>query len=158
MAHAPLSLPDPVHRTIDVEAAPDDVWRLIVDDDERARWFGGPTTLEPRPGGSGSFVEPDGTRRSARVDEVVPGRRLSWTWAPADRDDPAGGATDEDDGAASRVEIDLSPCHGGTRITVTETPVAPGMTMSALARPLGPLVDLELGLLLRAGAALHCRA
>ena len=155
MADAPQSLPHPVRRTIDVEAAPDDVWQLIVDDDERARWFGGPTTLEPRPGGSGRFVEPGGGRRSARVDEVVPGRRLSWTWSP---DEPDSGPGEDDDGHASRVEIDLDPCPGGTRITVTETPVAPSVTMSALTGRRGPLMDLELGIVLRAGAALRCRS
>ena len=149
MADAPIS----VQRSIEVEAEPDAVWELHRRRRRASRWFGGPTTLDPRPGGTGRFVEPGGTHRSARVDEAVPGRRLTWTWTAGDPDDHFG----DDDGDTTRVEIDLSPCPTGTRVTVTETPVVPGATMSALASARGPLLDLELRILLRAGSAQLCR-
>lgn len=129
-----------VHRSVEVELPPGEVWELLVDDDERAQWFGGPTTLEPVPGGAGLFTDHDGTRRRARIDEVAPDRRLAWTWWP------------EDDGdAASQVEVDLHPVPGGTRVSVTEAPLTP--TASASVRrpgvPALPLLALETTCLLR---------
>ena len=152
------TLPSAVQRTIDIEADPDDVWELIVDDDERSAWFGGPSTLEPVPGGSGVFTEPDGTRRSAVVEEVEPGRRLRWSWWP-----------DDDPGDAATVDIDLVPVTPerpgapaiGTRVTVTETPLVPtaacsaakaSMTARMTTRMAAPLLGLELAAMARLGA------
>jgi uncharacterized protein YndB with AHSA1/START domain len=50
-------------REIELDAAPDDVWRLLSDRDELAAWVG------------------DEVRR-ATVDQLDDGRRLAWTWAP----------------------------------------------------------------------------
>lgn len=132
-----------VRRSVEVELAPDEVWELVVDDEERSGWFGGPSTLEAAPGGTGSFTDPDGTRRHATVDEVVEGRRLAWTWWP-----------DGDDGAASRVQIDLRPTPGGTAVVVTEAPVVPVARATARSALRGgvPLLELELRCLLRAAA------
>ncbi len=132
-----------VRRQIDVDADPVDVWDAIVDDDRRAAWFGGPTTLDVSPGGHGTFVDPDDARRVATVDEVIPGRHLSWTWRTA------GCPDDGHDHGESRVEIDLEPLPDGTRIIVTEAPVGHGSRLSALASAAGPLVGLELHLLVR---------
>lgn len=111
-----------VQRDAELDTSPERLWELLVDDDERAGWFGGPTTLEPVPGGAGVFTDPDGTVRYATVEEVDEARRLSWTWWPGDADGPP-----------SRVDIDLAPVPGGTRISVTETPVAHAV----------PLLELE---------------
>lgn len=144
------TLPSAVQRTIDIEAEPDDVWELIVDDDERSAWFGGPSTLEPVPGGSGAFTEPDGTRRSAVVEEVDPGRRLRWSWWP-----------DDDPGDAATVDIDLMPVTPerpgapaiGTRVTVTETPRIPTASCSVATAPMAvPMLGLELAAMARLGA------
>ncbi len=130
-----------VRRSVEVELDPAEVWELLVDDDERSSWFGGPSTLEVAPGGEGSFTDPDGTRRQATVGEVDEGRRLSWTWWP-----------EGDDGAPSRVQIDLAPVPGGTTVVVTEVPLVP-VARAALQTSLRsevPLLDLELRCLLRA--------
>lgn len=132
-----------VRRSVEVELPPDEVWELVVDDEERSGWFGGPSTLDAAPGGTGSFTDPDGTRRHATVDEVVEGRRLGWTWWP-----------EGDDGGASRVQIDLVPTPGGTTVVVTEAPAAPvsGMSARAALRTGVPVLELELRCLLRAAA------
>ena len=132
-----------LHRSVDVDLPPDQVWELLVDDDERADWFGGPTTLDATPGGEGTFTDPDGTRRRAVVEETAPGRRLAWTWWPEA----------DDDGCISRVEIDLRPAPGGTRVSVTEAPLVPTARASSRATASAghlPLLELEITCLLRA--------
>lgn len=134
-----------IRREIEVTSPPDEVWEVLLDDDERGAWFGGPTTLDPRPGGGGWFEDADGRRRSATVEEADPGRRLAWTWWPEGDDDSGD--------TASRVQIDLTPLPGGTRIAVTETALTPVAQASALTGPRGPLLDLELRIMLRSRTA-----
>jgi uncharacterized protein YndB with AHSA1/START domain len=42
------------------------------------------------------------------IEEVLPGRRLQWSWRT-------------DDGLPTQVEIELEPTDGGTALTVRET-------------------------------------
>jgi len=128
-----------LERTVDVDLSASEVWELLVDDEERAAWFGGPTELDAVPGGDAEFTDPDGTRRRAVVDEVAPGRLLSWTWWPEDGD-----------GAMSQVTIELRPLPGGTQVEVTEVPVARASVSSASATHV-PVLELELRCLLRTG-------
>lgn len=99
-----------IHRSVDVDAEPADVWNVVVDDSERAAWFGGPTELTPTEGSDATFTEADGTRRNATVDAVIPERHLAWTWR------------DGQNNECGRVTIDLTPAVSGTRIDVIETP------------------------------------
>jgi len=128
---------DTVERAIEVELAPEEVWELLVDDEERAGWFGGDTHLDVEPGGDGEFTDPDGTRRRAVVGDVEPGRRLSWTWWP-----------DGDPDGASEVRIDLQPTPAGTRVAVTESPLVPSVRASRGT----DLFPLEVACLRRASA------
>ena len=122
-----------VTRSVDLDVAPEEVWEAIVDDDARGCWLGGQTQLDPVPGGEGYATTEDGAHRWVRVDEVDPGRRLSFRWWA------------DDDDAMSVVELVVVPRPGGSTLTVTETmPVA---RASIGAR----IVDLELFFLLRAG-------
>lgn len=141
--HVPLA---GIRREIEVASPPDDVWEVLVDDDERGAWLGGRTTMDPSPGGTGWFEDEDGRRRSMRVEEADPGRRLTWTWSPEPTDD------DGRDDLASRVEIDLTQLRGGTRVSVTETPLTPVAQACALTGRGGALVDLELRMILRTTA------
>jgi uncharacterized protein YndB with AHSA1/START domain len=55
--------------------------------------------------------------REAVVEQAEPGDYLSWWW---------------DDGAhGSRVEVILTDAVGGTRVSVTETPIAAPMALAA---------------------------
>ena len=86
---------DEVTRSVDLDAAVDDVWRAVTDPDERALWLD----------------DPDAVSRRMRVDEAAPGERLVWTWwRPGE------------EGDASTVSVVLSPLDsGGTRVVVTES-------------------------------------
>jgi uncharacterized protein YndB with AHSA1/START domain len=98
-----------VTRSVEVEAGTDDVWLAISDPERRALWLD----------------DDDARARRLRIDEVEAGRRLVWTWWPAD--DESGGT--EGGAGASTVEVVLAPTVAGTRVTVTETaPIAPRAT------------------------------
>lgn len=137
-------LPTEVRRSVTVDAPVDDVWEVVIDDDERTGWFGGPTELTPEVGAPAHFTGPDGTRRSARIDSVLPGRHLGWTWWG-----------DDDDGATSRVTIDLTPSPTGTRIDVVETPLQARACAFGGGGVVDPLLELEHRLLIR--TAQHLR-
>ena len=102
-----------VSRHVDLEAQVDEVWEALVGDEERGRWMGGDTELSAEPGGRGFIVDDDGRRREVLVEQVEPGRRLSFDWWT------------EDD-APSHVEFVLVPIPTGTRLTVIERPLVPG--------------------------------
>lgn len=149
-ADQPDQQPFSVRRSIEVEAPIDDVWDVVIDDDERAGWFGGPTELTPVEGTEATFTEPDGTRRSARIESVVPGRHLGWTWWD-----------DGDDGAAaSRVTIDLTPSPAGTRIDILEAPARAqasvlGGVLAGQPGRFDPVLELEHRLLILAAGVLR---
>lgn len=99
-----------VTRSVELEAAPEAVWDLLVDDEARRAWLD----------------DDDAVDRELRVDRADPGRSLTWTWWRPD--DPAG---------ASQVEVVLDEAPGGTtRLVVTErllvpAPVAGGLRAEA---------------------------
>lgn len=101
-----------VVREIDLGVDADEVWDALVRDDQRREWMGGETELEVEPGGRGYVTEDDGTRREVLVDDVVPGRRLSFDWW-TENDDP------------THVELVIVPTSTGTRLTVTERALVP---------------------------------
>ncbi len=96
-----------VTRSVELDAAADEVWLAVADPDERALWLD----------------DPDATSRHVRVDEATPGHRLVWTWwQPGD------------EGDASTVTVELEPVlGGGTRVVVTEAVPAPVPVARALA-------------------------
>ena len=112
-----------VERETDLEAAPDDVWAAVVD----GSWLGDDVSLDARPGGTGSLVDPDGAVRHVLVEEVVPGRRLGlWWWRDGEGED-----------VPTFVAVELEPLGRGTRLRVVETRVAAPPTVPsawALAR------------------------
>ncbi len=110
--------PQTVSRQVDLEAEIDDVWEALVADEERGRWMGGDTELPAEPGGRGFIVDDEGRRREVLVEQVEPGRRLSFDW------------WSEDD-APSHVEFVLVPIPTGTRLTVIERPLVPGARLRA---------------------------
>lgn len=114
-----LNDPAPTSHTLaDLPASPDEVWEVVSSPDGVEAWLGEGSTLPPVEGADLDVADTEtGTRRRGRVESVEPGHRLGYVWWPAD--DEEGG-----DGAATRVEIQLVPHGPGTRLTVTETPVA----------------------------------
>ncbi|HEY3142573.1 MAG TPA: hypothetical protein VGJ86_15650 [Acidimicrobiales bacterium] len=94
-----------VTRSVDVDAAPDAVWEVLVDPDRRDAWLD----------------DDDSRDRELRIDHADTGSTLTWTWWH--NDDPAG---------ASRVEVVLTELDtGGTRVAVTERRLTPSFTARA---------------------------
>jgi len=95
-----------VTRTVELDAAPEAVWDLLVDEEARAAWLD----------------DEDAAARELRVDHSEPGRSLTWTWWRPD--DPAG---------ASQVEVvlDEGP-EGQTHLVVTERLLVPAPTAGGL--------------------------
>jgi len=84
-----------VERAVEVQAEPDEVWERIVGGDLAEEWMG--VRVEPRPGGS--VTVPD-RAVIGTVEEVVPGRRITWSWR-------------EVDGEPSQVTIEVTPTVSG---------------------------------------------
>lgn len=100
-----MDMPE-VERSVEVDASPEEVWEHIVDGTLASEWMGSPITIQPRPGGDVDFA-PDGDEFIGTVEEVDPGRSITWSWRHPDRD-------------PSQVTITLIPEGDGTVITVTE--------------------------------------
>lgn len=91
-----------IERSIEVEAGAAEVWKQITDGALAEEWMG--VMVEPRPGGQVIVPNDDviGT-----VEEVLPGRSITWSWRK-----PAG--------EPSQVTITIEPTDTGSRVTVTE--------------------------------------
>ncbi|MEV4420781.1 SRPBCC domain-containing protein [Patulibacter sp. NPDC049589] len=121
-----------MRRELVLDAAPDDVWAQVADDDGLAGWLADEVDLDVREGATGTVRDAGGRPRPVEVDEVVPGRRLGLVWR------------DEDDRPAL-VDIALEPFGAaGTRVVIVEVPletvrlVAPAADrMLAVGRPGG---------------------
>lgn len=107
-----------IDRTIDLEAAPDEAWRLLATPEGWAAWLVDDADVALEDGGSGSVREEDVVRQ-VRVDEVRPGERVTFTWWHAE--EPSG---------ATEVTLLLHVVDGG-RVAVRITERLP---MTALAR------------------------
>jgi uncharacterized protein YndB with AHSA1/START domain len=102
-----------------IEAPPKDVWGFMVDPAALSAWFGADAWLEPEPGGVVRFRFADGVERRGSVEDVTPFRALSWRWR-----EHRGAGFGSTIGEASRVTIELRPIAEGTRVRITERPIA----------------------------------
>jgi uncharacterized protein YndB with AHSA1/START domain len=96
---------DILHREIELPCTPSEAWESVLE----PSWLGDEGEWDTTPGGEG-WVRTDDETRYLVTEEVEPGRRLVYRWATFE--DPP-----------SRVEIELEPLPGGTRIVITETPL-----------------------------------
>lgn len=120
-----------VERETVVDADTERAWEAITDPSELERWLADEVELELVEGSPARF-EIDGEERPGRVERVVEGRELAFTWS-------------REPGEESLVEFELTPCVGGTRVSVIETrthPAMPLMTANAAAWD-GALADLR---------------
>jgi uncharacterized protein YndB with AHSA1/START domain len=97
-----------VERSITLPADPNSVWEHLTDGDLVGDWMEGEVTIEARPGGAITMTPKKGDVVWGTVEEVIPSRRLQWSWRT-------------DDGLPTQVEIELEPVEGGTALTVRET-------------------------------------
>jgi uncharacterized protein YndB with AHSA1/START domain len=114
-----------IEREVFIAASPETVFRFFVEPGFMAQWFGERHTLDPRPGGIFRVEVGRGAVACGTYTEVVPHRRVSFTWGWEGRDDLPP--------AASLVAIELVPREGGTLVrlrhsglpTAVEAPFAP---------------------------------
>ncbi|HSJ83647.1 MAG TPA: SRPBCC family protein [Acidimicrobiia bacterium] len=97
-----------VERAITLPADPDSVWEHLTDGNLVGDWMGGDVEIEARPGGRITMTPEDGSVVWGTVEEIIPGRRLQWSWRT-------------DDGLPTQVEIEIEPSEEGTDLTVRET-------------------------------------
>jgi uncharacterized protein YndB with AHSA1/START domain len=90
---------------------PDEVFAFLTDPVKLVRWIGLSAELDPQPGGLFRFEIVPGQHCEGRYVEVVPSRRVVFTWGWTDPDWhlPPG---------SSRVEIDLVAESSGTRLVL----------------------------------------
>lgn len=101
--------PEPIVKSIYIEAPPEIVFEFLTDPPKVLRWMGITAELEPRPGGI-FRIDPNGRDviRGTYL-EVAPYSRVvfTWGWEEEGRRVPAGSTV---------VEIDLEPEGKGTRL------------------------------------------
>jgi uncharacterized protein YndB with AHSA1/START domain len=107
----------PIEQDIVLPVSVDEAWDALTD---AGAWLADDAVVDLREGGSGCFSMPDGGERRALIEEVVPSERLALWWWPVDADGVP-------DSPGSRVVFVLEPVvdGGGTRISVTDSPVGP---------------------------------
>ena len=86
-----------------VPATPEETWEALTDPDHLGEWFAEDAEVDLTPGGDLQIGE-----RSGFVEEVAEPERFVFWWAAEGEE-------------SSRVEIELAPAVGGTRVRVTET-------------------------------------
>jgi len=103
---------DAVVLEVEIRAPAAAVYEMFTDPAKLVRWIGIRALLEPRPGGTFRFELMPGEFCSGRYLELVPGRRVVFTWGWES------GAIPVEPGS-STVEVDLSEHDGVTRLRLT---------------------------------------
>lgn len=103
--------PFEVQRRLVIAAPPSTVFRYFTDSARFAAWWGPGSTIEPREGGPVRICYPGGEVASGVVLELVPDRRLRFSYGYENPSKPIrpGGSV---------VLIELSPVAGGTELTL----------------------------------------
>jgi uncharacterized protein YndB with AHSA1/START domain len=97
---------DTVHRELELPCSPREAWEHVID----PSWLGDDGEMPMVPGADGWISEGDDVHYLI-VEEVDEENRLVYRWATF-ADEP------------SRVQIELTPTPEGTRISISESPVA----------------------------------
>jgi uncharacterized protein YndB with AHSA1/START domain len=111
---------DAIVREIDIRAPAAAVYEMFTDPEKLVRWIGIRALLEPRPGGSFRFELLPGEFCSGRYVELVPGRRVVFTWGWESGAIPV-------EPNSTTVEVDLEEHDGVTRLRLTHRGLAAGV-------------------------------
>jgi uncharacterized protein YndB with AHSA1/START domain len=95
--------------TVNIAARPQDVFHSLTDAHQLDRWIAKKVRLDPRPGGEIDFGWGHGP---VRILEIVPSRKLSYSWRWAEEPDTV-------------TTWELEGSEGGTRLTVVQSGFAP---------------------------------
>jgi uncharacterized protein YndB with AHSA1/START domain len=115
-----------VTRSVELDAAPAEVWDALTEDALLAEWLADEVEIEAEPGGEIVCRYADGEERRGEVELVEEAERLAWSWH---REGGAG---------PSRVELILDAVAERTRLTVVET--APAIREAGPHGTSGPLL------------------
>jgi uncharacterized protein YndB with AHSA1/START domain len=96
---------DILHKEVEVPCGVEVAWRHVIS----PAWLGDDGELTAAPGSEG-WVKSGDDVRYLLVEEVEEERRLAYRWASFSEE-------------PTRVEIDLAPTSGGTRISISESPL-----------------------------------
>jgi uncharacterized protein YndB with AHSA1/START domain len=96
-----------IDKTIFIDAAPDHVYRLLIEAESLMEWMAPVARSDPRPGGELTWTHQAGDSVVGRFIDLVPARRVvfSFGWDRPDVEVPE---------ESTMVEIDLTPHRGGT--------------------------------------------
>ena len=109
-----------VRREIVLPAERDAVWAFVGEPDGLSAWLADEVDLDAvEPGAEGTLRWADGTTRTAVVEDVEPGRRISLCW------------WEQDDGERTLVDLTLDDAEDGTRLVVVEVPLQTVRAVSA---------------------------
>ena len=96
-----------VKRSVELDAAPSEVWDALTEDALLGEWLADEVELEAEPGGEIVCRYADGEERRGEVELVEEAERLAWSWR-------------REGGGPSRVELVLDAVADRTRLTVIE--------------------------------------
>jgi uncharacterized protein YndB with AHSA1/START domain len=111
---------DAVVCEVAIRAPAAEVYAMFTDPSQLVRWIGIHAMLEPRPGGAFRFELIDGEFCTGRYLELVPGRRVVFTWGWDS------GALPVAPGSTT-VEVDLAERDGVTHVRLTHRGLDPAM-------------------------------
>lgn len=94
-----------------IAAPPSVVYGYLTESHKWARWQGETATIEPKRGGVFAFSMANGMKARGQFSELVPDRRVVFTWGWIDHPEVPPGST--------TVEIDLIGDGDGTLLTLT---------------------------------------
>lgn len=100
-----------------VAASPSRVFSYLVESSRWSRWQGVDAEIDARPGGIFAVEMPNGASARGQFVELVPDRRVVFSWGWIDHDGLPPGST--------TVEIELIPAEGGTLIRLTHRGLPP---------------------------------
>lgn len=69
-----------VARQVKLDASPHQVWAYLVNGELATLWMGGAMTIDARRGGRVSLHPAGGPEVFGTVEEIIPGRRIVWSW------------------------------------------------------------------------------
>jgi uncharacterized protein YndB with AHSA1/START domain len=119
-----------IDRTIEVNAPPERVWKVLTNTADLSAWFRVAIEGDIAPGAEVWMTSRspghEGMRFVVRITEMTPPRRFVWQWHPGAVDP----AVDYGREPWTTVTFTLEPSGGGTRLSVAET----GFNEISLAR------------------------
>lgn len=102
---------EPIVVSRHVPVPPSVVYAYLTESDKWSMWQGESASLDPRPGGGFSMAMPDGATAQGTYVELVPDRKVVFTWGWV-----GNGAIPP---GSSTVEVELVEVSDGTVVTLT---------------------------------------